>query len=348
MVATDMNCFVIAEAGVNHNGSLEMALELVDVAAQAGADAVKFQSFSADKLVVKGAEKAEYQKRETGSDDQHSMLLQLEMSEAMHLRIARHCRDIGIEFMSTPFDKEAATLLVSLGMHRIKVSSAEITNHPFLQHLAAFDLPIILSTGMATLDEVVDAVGAVRAVRQSNNFAKPLEEMLSVLHCTSNYPTKLRDVNLRAMLTMRDVTGIPVGYSDHTAGIVVAVAAVAMGATIIEKHFTLDRSLPGPDHKASLEVSELEDMIKQIRAVEAALGSAEKAPTSDEIAVREVVRRSIVLMRDIPSGDTITEEDVTFLRPGTGIQPKDLPKVLGMKLKCALSADSILQWSDLA
>ena len=342
-----MSTFIIAEAGVNHNGSEQRALEMIEAACDCGADAVKFQTFSADKLVLKGTEKAEYQKRATGSDDQHSMLSQLEMSESMHQRIVEHCKEIGIEFMSTPFDEGAADLLVSLGLSRIKVSSAEITNYPFLEYLAVFDLPIILSTGMATLDEVSEAVNIIKQVRDKKGFVKPLEQILSVLHCTSNYPTELKDINLRAMLTMREVLGVPVGYSDHTAGIQVAVAAVAMGASIIEKHFTLDRSLPGPDHKASLEVTELKNMIEQIREVEVALGSAEKVPTTAELAVQQVVRRSIVLVHDMRPGEIIGKKDITLLRPGTGIQPKEQAKVLGAKLKSALPAGAMLQWDDL-
>jgi len=342
-----MTVFVIAEAGVNHSGSETLALEMIDVAKKCGADAIKFQSFSADKLVVKGAQKADYQKRETGAGDQYSMLKQLEMSASMHVRLVKHCEAIGIEFMSTPFDEEAARFLVSLGMARIKVSSAEITNHPFLAFLAAFDIPLILSTGMATLDEVIEAVEVIRSVRQQQNRSRQLSDALSLLHCTSNYPAGLSDVNLRAMLTMRDEIGVPVGYSDHTDGILVAAAAVAMGATVIEKHFTLDRAMPGPDHKASLEPADFSTMVRQIRDVELALGSGEKLPMASELPVRDLVRRSIVLDRSMKRGEPVRMQDISILRPGNGIPPKDLPRVLGMRLKKPVRAGEVLQWEDL-
>jgi N,N'-diacetyllegionaminate synthase len=342
-----MKTFVIAEAGVNHNGSAELALQLVDTAARCGADAVKFQTFSADKLVRRGAAKAEYQARETGAGDQHSMLKQLEMPESLHNALVERCVQLGIEFMSTGFDEDAVDFLVSLGIRRIKVPSGEITNLPFLRHLAAHDLPLILSTGMATLAEVEEAVEIVRSTRAQRGFSRPLAQALTVLHCTSNYPAALEDVNLRAMATIGGATGLPVGYSDHSAGTTVSVAAVALGATIIEKHFTLDRTLPGPDHKASLEPDELLDMIRRIREVERALGSPVKEPNPRELPVRALVRRSVTLVQAVPAGHALTPRDVVLMRPGDGIEPKHLDAIIGRRTARALEAGITLHWSDL-
>lgn len=343
-----MKTFIIAEAGVNHNGSEELALELVDVAARCGADAVKFQTFTAEKLVRPGAEKAEYQKRETGSGDQFDMLKQLEMSEELHRKLVRRCAERNIAFMSTPFDEEAADFLVSLGMQRIKVPSGEITNHPFLEYLAAKNVPMIISTGMADLQEVEEAVEVVRAARARHGFQAPLDEFLSILHCTSNYPASVDDVNLRAMQTIGTAIGMPVGYSDHTAGVAISAAAVAMGATIIEKHFTLDKHLPGPDHKASLEPDELALMIRHIRDIEQALGSAIKAPMPNELPVRALVRRSLTTIVPVKKGQTLAREHVALLRPGNGIAPKDLARALGKSAARDLDAGTTLTWSDLA
>lgn len=339
--------FVIAEAGVNHNGDENLALQLVDVAATARADAVKFQTFNADKLVRRGAEKAEYQKRETGDGDQYSMLRQLEMSEDLHRKLFQRCRDAGIEFMSTPFDEEAADFLVALGMRRIKIPSGEITNHPFLAHLAAKDLPLILSTGMANLEEIEEAVSVIRSVRQTAGYATSLKDMLTVLHCTSNYPTALADVNLRAMTTIAEAACVPIGYSDHTEGIAVSLAAVAMGATIIEKHFTLDRSLPGPDHRASLEPDELINMIAGIRQVELMLGSPIKQAMATELPIRTLARRSVTLVKDAVAGDILSSAHLALQRPGDGIAPKDLVNVVGKRMLRDIAAGTTLNWSDL-
>ncbi|WP_281661954.1 N-acetylneuraminate synthase [Microvirgula aerodenitrificans] len=341
--------FIIAEAGVNHNGDEALALELVDIAAACGADAVKFQTFRADKLVRPGAEKAEYQKRQTGAGDQHSMLRQLEMSEALHHKLLVRCQLAGIEFMSTPFDEEAADFLITLGMRRIKIPSGEITNHPFLAHLAAKNLPIILSTGMSTMEEILDAIEVIRSVRQQRGFSAPLAKMLTVLHCTSNYPAALKDVNLRAMNTIGQVTGLPIGYSDHTEGITVPIAAVGMRATVIEKHFTLDRNLPGPDHKASLQPNELAAMVVGIREVEQALGGeATKQPSESELQVRALVRRSVTLTSSVLAGQVIGANDLALLRPGNGIAPKEWNRVVGRRAARDLAGGTTLQWSDLA
>jgi N,N'-diacetyllegionaminate synthase len=342
-----MKTFIIAEAGVNHNGDPKLALDLVDTAARCGADAVKFQSFSADKLVAPGAEKAEYQKRETGDGNQHAMLKALEMSEELHRKLFSRCAEVGIEFMSTPFDEAAADFLLALGMKRIKVPSGEITNEPFLAFLAAKGVPLIVSTGMASMDEIRRAVEVIEATRKGAGFKQPLASMLTILHCTSNYPAECSDVNLRAMQSIAHDMAVPVGYSDHTLGLAVSTAAVAMGATVIEKHFTLDRSMPGPDHKASLSPEELGQLVRQIRDVEAALGSPIKQPTASELPVRALVRRSVTAAKSIRAGQAITVDDVVLLRPGTGIQPGELSKVFGKHAAHDIDAGTTLRWSDL-
>jgi len=295
-----------------------------------------------------GAEKAAYQKSATGDGDQHSMLKQLEMSPELHRRLVARCAEVGIEFMSTPFDEEAADFLLALGMKRIKVPSGEITNHPFLKFLTSKNVPLIVSTGMASLDEVEEAVAVIAAERTRLGFTQPLPEMLSILHCTSNYPAAESDVNLRAMQTLATACAVPAGYSDHTLGVAVSTAAVALGAAIIEKHFTLDKSLPGPDHQASLSPEELTQMISQIRAVELALGHAEKKPTASELPVRALVRRSVTTRRALKAGDVLAAEDVCLLRPGTGIPPKALAEVLGQTLLNDVPAGTTMAWSDLA
>ena len=339
--------FVIAEAGVNHNGDEARAVELVRIAADCGADAVKFQTFSAEKLVVRGAAKAAYQQRETGAGDQYGMLRELELSGAAFGRIHEACERFGIEFMSTPFDEEAAELLLSLGMRRIKVPSGELTNLPFLRFLAGQGRPLILSTGMAYMQEIEVAVEAVQRVWHERSIQMG-PEALTVLHCTSSYPAEFGDVNLLAMRSIGERLGVPIGYSDHTLGIPVSVAAVALGASVIEKHFTLDKSLPGPDHKASLSPDELAVLVSQIRAVEACLGTAEKAPTAAELPTRALVRRSVTLVRDLPAGSVLTMADLALLRPGTGIEPDAISLLPGRSLRRPIAAGTTLDWSDLA
>jgi len=339
---------IIAEAGVNHNGDEALALALVDRAADCGADIVKFQTFKADKLVRKGAAKAEYQQRTTGGGDQHSMLRSLELSDDLHRKLLERCTARGIEFMSTAFDEDSADFLVGLGMRRLKIPSGELTNHPFLAHLAAKNLPIILSTGMSTLDEVREAIAVLATERSRRGLTAPLGEMLTILHCTSNYPTRLEDVNLRVIPTLVEALGLPVGYSDHTEGILIPIAAVAAGAVVIEKHFTIDRGLPGPDHTASIEPGELAEMVDRVRKVERALGVADKQPMASEIPVRDLVRRSVTLIRPLVAGATLSREDLALLRPGDGIPPKDLARVIGRRTAHALAEGTTLQWSDLA
>ena len=347
-MTTIPSCFIIAEAGVNHNGSLQLAMELIDIAADCCADAIKFQTFQADKLVRPGVSKADYQKVTTGAGDQHSMLSALELSVEMHQQLFKHCAFRGIEFMSTPFDPDSADFLLELGMRRFKIPSGEITNYPFLRHLARKDVPLILSTGMSTLSEIESAIDVIRTERTFCGFTEPLDHILTVLHCTSNYPASFSDVNLRAMQTIFQATNLPVGYSDHTLGISVSAAAVALGATVIEKHFTTDKSLPGPDHKASLEPPDLHSMVEQIRTIEMSLGSSIKEPALSEFPVRDLVRRSVTSSRDLSAGHPLQATDVCLLRPGTGIQPADLSIVLGRSLKHPVTAGTTLQWSDFA
>lgn len=342
-----MTCFVIAEAGVNHNGSLALALELVDIAARCGADAVKFQTFRAERLVRPGAQTAQYQAQATGESDQFAMLKRLELSESDHVRLFERCAERGIEFMSTPFDEHAAQFLLDLGMRRIKVPSGELTNLPFLEFLADADRPMIVSTGMATMEEIHAAVAAIGARRKARGLAAPASGNLTILHCTSNYPAEDADVNLRAMTTIAAETGLSVGYSDHTRGIAVATAAVALGATVVEKHFTSDKSLAGPDHAASITAAELAQMVANIRAVSAALGSPLKGPTAAELPIRALVRRSVTSKRALRAGDIIAANDVCLLRPGDGIPPAHLVSVVGSRVRRDLAAGVTLQWDDL-
>ena len=328
-------CFVIAEAGVNHNGSLELALKLVDAAAEAGADAVKFQTFKAERLVARGTPTAEYQAKNTGATDQRAMLASLELPDAAYPALLERCAARGIEFMSTPFDGDSARLLARHGVRRIKVGSGDVTSLLFLEEIAALKLPVILSTGMSTLEEVAEAVEI---------FAG---ERLTLLHCTSNYPARMEDVNLRAMRTLQERFGLPTGYSDHTQGTSVALAAVALGATVLEKHLTLDRGLPGPDHRASLDPATFARMVRELREVEASLGSAEKKPSPSELPVRDIVRRSVALRRALKQKDVIRKEDLALLRPGTGIAPRELARVVGRRAAHDLEAGVLLKWSDL-
>ncbi len=338
-------CFIIAEAGVNHNGSIEMALELIDVAAHAGADAVKFQTFKAEKLARPGAHKAEYQHQDGDEgEDQLAMLKRLELLESDYPKLIERCNSLGIEFLSTPFDLESAKFLTTLGMKKIKVPSGEITNLPFLEYLANLRLPIILSTGMANLEEVGEAVETIKS--SWIKFDIRYEDYLTLLHCTSNYPAQPQDVNLRAMATMREKFNLSVGYSDHTLGITVSVAAVALGALVIEKHFTLDCSLDGPDHRASLNPSQLTTMVDQIRTVELALGSGDKTPCENELPIRDVARRSVTLTQAVRCGDEITAEMLSLMRPGMGISPKYLNEIVGMKSIRDLPAWTTLTWDD--
>jgi len=314
---------IIAEAGVNHNGDLDLARQLIDAAAAAGADFVKFQTFNADRQVTRSAKKADYQTQTTDcAESQHDMLRRLELTEAMHHELIAHCSMRNISFFSTGFDIESVNLLVGLGQDHFKIPSGEITNLPYLRHIGQLGKAVILSTGMATLGEIEAALDVL--AKAGTPRAK-----ITVLHCTTEYPTPMNEVNLRAMQSIQAAFGVAVGYSDHTQGIEVAIAAVAMGATVIEKHFTLDRNLPGPDHQASLEPAELSAMVTAIRNIEAALGDGIKRLTPSEVRNRPVARKSLVASRAIKAGEVFTAENTTTKRPGTGISPMRMNEVLG-------------------
>jgi N,N'-diacetyllegionaminate synthase len=332
--------FIIAEAGVNHNGSIDIAMRLIDAAKASGADAVKFQTFRADLLATRSAHKAPYQERTTpNAESQFEMLQRLELDAATHQRLIDHCRQVGIQFLSSPFDAESADLLATMDVPLFKVPSGEITNLPFLQHLARKGRPLILSTGMSTLEEVKEAVNALEAAGVSK---------LTLLHCVTEYPAPYADVNLRAMQTLKSTFGLPVGYSDHTPGIEISIAAAALGAEVIEKHFTLDRSLPGPDHAASLEPAELRQMVAAIRHVEVALGTGIKSPATCEVHNISVARKSIVAARALPAGHRLVTEDLDIKRPGNGLAPKLLPDLIGRTLREAVAKDELISWNHLA
>ena len=332
--------FIIAEAGVNHNGSLDMALQLVDAAKQSGADAVKFQSFKADQLATRSAHKAAYQERTTSqAESQFDMLKRLELDRAAHERILRHCEDRGIQFLSSPFDLPSIDLLAEMKLPVYKIPSGELTNEPYLRKIGAKGKPVILSTGMATLGEVEEAINTLRAAGAGQ---------LTLLHCVTEYPAPYAEVNLRAMHTLKLAFGLPVGYSDHTPGIEVSIAAAALGAEMIEKHFTLDRSLPGPDHAASLEPGELKAMVTAIRNVEAALGTGIKAPAPCEIPNISVARKSLVAASSLPAGHKLQEQDLNIKRPGNGLAPKLMPALVGRTLRVAVERDALIRWDDLA
>ena len=324
LIGEEEPCFIIAEAGVNHNGSVELAKKLIDAAKDAGADAVKFQTFKTENVVVKDAQKAEYQKETTGEGSQYEMIKKLELTEEDFRELADYAEKKDIMFLSSPFDKESVDLLHELDVPAFKVGSGEITNLPLLRYIAKKEKPIILSTGMSTLGEIEEALDVIRS--------EGVEDII-LLHCVSNYPARIEDVNLRAMGTLKQAFKLPVGFSDHTLGITAPIAAVALGACVIEKHFTLDRNLPGPDHKASLEADELKEMVKAIREVEKALGDGIKRPTKEEEEIKKVARRSIVAKVDISKGAIITEDMLDVKRPGTGIEPKYLKFIIGRKTK---------------
>jgi N,N'-diacetyllegionaminate synthase len=340
LVTPESPCFIIAEAGVNHNGDLALARQLVLAAKDAGADAVKFQTFQAKHLVTADAPQADYQARNSGkTESQFDMLKRLELPLEAFAELSDYCQELGIMFMSTAFDEESANFLAELGMSIFKIPSGELTNIPLLQHIARFGKPMIVSTGMGTIEEIRQAVEAIQAVGNAD---------ITVLHCVTDYPTPPEQVNLRAMHVIRSALGVPIGYSDHSMGIETSVIAVAAGAKVIEKHFTLDCNLPGPDHKASIEPKDLGGMVKGIRRVEVLLGSGKKQPNEAELAVAKIVRRSVVAAHDLKAGDTITSDMVLLRRPGTGIEPARLREVIGMKMACDVKAGVLLSWDDLS
>lgn len=331
-------CFIIAEAGVNHNGDISLAKRLIDAASDAGADAVKFQIFKAENVVTADAEKADYQKRsESPSATQYEMLKKLELAPTEFRILSEYAKKRGLVFLVTPFDAESVDFLDEIGISAFKIPSGEINNISFLKYIAKKHKPIILSTGMSTLGEVEHAV---RAIEEEGNAD------IILLHCVTNYPADAEDVNLRAIDTLYHAFGFPAGYSDHTLGIVIPIAAVSRGACILEKHFTLNKNLPGPDHKASLEPVELKRMIAGIREVETAMGTGIKAPTRSEIENIKTIRRSVVAAKDIPKNTIISSGHVTTKRPGTGISPDLISTIIGTRTKRNIKKDEMLTWDD--
>jgi len=336
MILPQDRVFIIAEAGVNHNGELALAKQLVEAAANAGADAVKFQTFRAENLVAASAPKAAYQKKTTGTDEtQLEMLKKLELSAADFIALQAHCAAHDILFMSTPFDLKSIDFLADLGLEIFKIPSGELTNLPYLRKLGGLRKDLILSTGMADLAEVQAAVAALLQ-------AGTQQERLAVLHCNTEYPTPYEDVNLRVMETMRATLHLRVGYSDHTLGIEVPIAAVALGAEIIEKHLTLDKKMPGPDHQASLEPEELRRMVQSIRNIEIALGQREKKPTPSELRNRYIARKSIVAAQAIRKGEILSDLNLTVKRPGTGISPMRWDQVIGKPAPQSFAKDELI------
>ena len=329
---------IIAEAGVNHNGDIAKAKALIDKGAEAGVDYVKFQTFKAEKLVTKQAQRASYQDKNTqNNDSQYEMLKKLELSQALHQELMDYCNQKGVKFLSTGFDSESLVFLAQLGITIAKVPSGEITNLPYLRQVASLFPEVILSTGMATINEIKDAV----KVLIDNGVSK---DKITILHCNTEYPTPMEDVNLKAMLHIQRELGLPIGYSDHTLGIEVPIAAVALGATVIEKHFTLDKTLPGPDHKASLEPNELKAMVSAIRNIEKAIGgSGLKEVSKSEEKNKPIVRKSIVASTDINKGNIFTPENLTVKRPGTGISPMQWDEVIGKEAKRDFEKDDLIE-----
>jgi N-acetylneuraminate synthase len=362
-IANMQHVRIIAEAGVNHNGNMDLAMELIEVAAAAGADIVKFQSFKAASLVTAQTKLAAYQAKNLGenpeSAGQHDMLTKLELSQADHVLLAEHCQKVGIQFLSTPFDGESLDMLVDdFGIPLVKIPSGEVTNAPFILRVARKGLPIVLSTGMCTLADIEQALGVIAfGMLEPNQRPTPdslleaylsaegaavLRKQVSLLHCTTEYPTLPAQVNLRAMVTLREAFGLTVGYSDHTLGTAIPVASVALGAAIIEKHYTISRGLPGPDHLASLEPKELAEMVSQIRIVSEAMGSGRKVPEKVELQNRTIARKSLVAATDIKAGELFTEYNLTAKRPGTGISPIELWSILGQPALRDFAADELI------
>jgi len=353
--------YIIAEAGVNHNGKPDMAFQLVDAAVEAGADAVKFQTFKAKNIVTNSAEKAEYQKQTTDSSEtQFEMLKSLELPQELHKDLIKYCQKKKIEFLSTAFDLESLDFLAnSLKLRTLKIPSGEITNGPLLLAYARTRCKLILSTGMATLGEIEEALGVLAFGLKNYNSIKPsktafqqayfseegqktLKKKVTILHCTTEYPAPANEINLNAMQTMRTGFGLQTGYSDHSEGIIVPIAATAMGAAVIEKHFTLDRTLPGPDHKASLEPDELKAMVKAIRTVEQSMGDGLKGPLPSELKNRPIARKSLITKKDIKQGEQFSEENLTVKRPGTGISPMRYWSVIEKTAQIKIVKDSFI------
>jgi N,N'-diacetyllegionaminate synthase len=332
-----MKTLIIAEAGVNHNGDIELAKQLIAAAKAAGADIVKFQTFKTAKLVTKTAEKASYQKGTTdGDESQYAMIRKLELSRVDHEILIEECRRQGIGFFSTAFDTDSFDMLVEMGLYQVKIPSGELTNLPLLRYMTRLGMPVMLSTGMATLGEIEAALEVIEQ-------AGTPRHLITVLHCTTEYPAPMTDVNLRAMLSIKTALGVEVGYSDHTKGIEIPVAAVALGARVIEKHFTLDRTMPGPDHQASLEPHELKGMVDAIRNVELALGDGVKRPSASEIKNKSIVRKSLVAIRAISAGELFNADNVGTKRPGNGISPMLWDEVIGRAATRDFCVDELIE-----
>lgn len=332
-------CYIIAEAGVNHNGDINLAKKLIKAAAKSGADAVKFQTFTADSITTKTAGKAAYQKKTTNaSESQYAMLKRLELSLDAFVILADYAKKNNIEFLSSPFDSKSAELLEAIGVSAYKIPSGEITNIPLLEQIGSYKKPVILSTGMADLDEIREGISAIRR--------RGTKEII-LLHCVTSYPAPLESTNLRMIITLSNIFKVPIGFSDHTQGVVAALLARALGACVIEKHFTLDREMQGPDHKASLEPHELADLVQKVRLVESALGDGVKHIGKTEAAIRKIARKSLVTATAIPKGTRITRDMIDIKRPGTGIATKDLRHVLGKRVCNTIQKDTVLQWDML-
>ena len=335
LVGNGEPCFIVAEAGVNHNGEIRLAKKLIDAAKSAGADAIKFQAFKTERLVTLTAAKAPYQKERTGKGSQYDMLKKLELSLDDLEVLSKYAKKKGIILFFTPYDEGNVDLLDKMGVPAFKIASCDITNLPLLEHIAKKKRPILLSTGMSTMGEIGEALRTIYKTGNKN---------VVLLQCTSDYPPKIEDANLRVIQTLKKVFKVQVGYSDHTIGIYSPIAAVALGASIIEKHFTLDKNLPGPDHKMSLEPAELKEMIKAIRQVEKALGGLEKKPTESEEKMKKVMRKSVVAKVDITKGTTILKDMLTVKRPGIGVEPKYFTKIIGHKAKKDIKKDEVITW----
>jgi len=336
--------FIIAEAGVNHNGNLEQAIKLIDIAYEAKADAVKFQMFKAERLVTKTLDKVAYQINNMKSvETQYEMLKRLELKDDDYVKIKKYCDKKGIIFLCTPFDEFNADFLDAIGVEKFKIPSGEITNKPLIQHIAKKNKPIILSTGMSDLEEINQSISWINEVWR-NFSAFPV---LSLMHCVTAYPAQPEDINLKVIQTLKDKFNLSVGLSDHTSGIEISIAAVALGAELIEKHFTISRDLEGPDHKASVEPIELRQLVSSIRNVEIAMGNGIKCPVKDEEIIKTQVRKSIVSIKFIKKGEVITNENIFLKRPGTGISPEYFESVIGMKVKQDIEKDTVLKWDML-
>jgi len=336
-VGNGFKCFIIAEAGVNHNGSVETAKKLINTAKEVGADAVKFQTFKTDSIITKQAPKAEYQKISDNKSSQYEMIRKLELSENEFIELSNYAKSKGIIFLSSPFDNESVELLDQIGISTFKLGSGEITNLPLIKNVAKKGNPIILSTGMASLCEIEEALKIIKS--------KSIDVIL--MYCVTNYPASCSEIDLNIMKTLRNTFKVPVGFSDHTMGIELSVAAVALGACVIEKHFTLDRNLEGPDHKASLEPENFKRMVDSIRNVEKGLGDGIKKISKDELSIKQIVRKSIMAGRDIEKGETLKRDMLTIKRPETGIYPKYIDVIIGKKMKVSVKRDEPIKWNYL-